>query len=184
MGAVITGFHIVYYLRCPLYQGTNRQRCCLVCFHKWPVPTPVQRGGLWVWEEGETLPLCALKPQPLLCGSRYTLQTRLQSQMWCTQKGTRGRVAASVRCRPLCRPPVPKFSFRLAAGTHLNFWVHFFFSYSKKVTSKILIRTDNFILPFIFSHFPHLTKKKSRSPSPVPSASPFMQTENGNALLL
>lgn len=102
----------------------------------------------------------------------HSERDKRQSGCFCPLPSTLPSTCSKVFLQTCCR-----YSFELLSSL-------FFFSYSKKVTSKILIRTDNFILPFIFSHFPHLTKKKSRSPSPVPSASPFMQTENGNALLL
>lgn len=161
VGTVITGFHIVYYLRCLLYQGADRQRCYLVWFRKWPVPTTIQRGGLWVREEERPLPPCALQPnQGLCCVEACALCRPAYKAVVHSERDERQR--GCFPYRPLWIP-VPKLPFRLDAGMRLNFWVHsffFFFSILRKWLQKYW--SGQIILFYffkIFPHFPHLTKK-------------------------
>lgn len=130
----------------------------------------------------EPLPPCALKPRasavwrPVHSADQLTKPDVVPSEREAGQRGC-------LRCRPLWIP-VPKFSFRLVAGTHLNFWIHFFSSILRKWLQKYWSGQIILFYFFILPHFPHLTKKEIPSPSPIPPASPFMQNWKWQYLII
>lgn len=121
---IITGFHIVYYLRWPLYQGTIKGKGVVVwsrvinnLFPRWfrEVDSGLReksKAASSSCSQTTHLPPVAAVSGPC------TLQTSLQSQSWCTHKGIRGSVdVPSTIHSELLFPSLPsdflRYSFEL-----------------------------------------------------------------------
>lgn len=134
----------------------------------------------------EPHPPCALNPRALPVALRLDQRMRRPASQAGrgAREGRRGGVDASVMGRSIQFAPfrslfqtwlsdLREYSFELFGSA---FWFFFFFFfYFEKVTSKILIRLDYFILLFLYFlfSFSHLTKKKTHPTNQPPS--PFMQ---------
>lgn len=129
------------------------------------------------------LPPCPLKPQLRLCRGRCALQTDLQSRLCGALRKGEGSVNAASRvsilnacskvCPQTCCRRVPELLSSLIT----------FVSYSKKVTSEILIRIDYFILLFLYSPISPIEPKRIPPEPPFLPRLPLCKTENGNTLL-
>lgn len=158
---------------------------------------PIQRGGLQVQQEEEGAPssLCFEPTRPPGCAASGPAhaQSRFPSGSRCARREKRRSgcfrdgALHSVRSIQIA---VPNLAFRPTRVLIWTVWFSFlvffffFFFYFEKVTSKILIRLDYFILLFLYFlfSFSHLTKKKTHPTNQPPS--PFMQNWKWQYLII